>query len=91
MVEVCPEGYTITSASLPSFVAQFGTGTTWEPPFTFTSSLLPFFVYHATPPLNAFDPAPDVVKQLNAQQQTSPYTVTCSNSPAPVTVPALTP
>jgi hypothetical protein len=89
MVEVCPEGGTITDASVPTFVAQFGTRTTWEPPFTFTSSLLPFFVYYTTPPLNAFDPAPNIVKQLDAQQQTDPYTVTCSNSPAPVTVPAM--
>ena len=89
MVEVCPEGGTITSASISSFVAQFGTGSTWEPPFTLTSSFLPFYVYYTTPPLNAFDPAPGIVKQLNAQQQTNPYTVTCSNSPAPVTVPAL--
>jgi hypothetical protein len=89
MVEVCPEGGTITAASVSAFVAQFGTSTTWEPPFTFTASFLPFFVYYATPPLNAFDPAPNVAKQLNAQQQTSNYTVTCSNSPAPVTVPAL--
>jgi hypothetical protein len=91
MVEVCPEGGTITAASVSTFIAQFGTGTTWEPPFTFTASLLPFYVYYATPPLNAFDPAPNVVKQLNAQQQTSTYTVTCSNSPGPVTVPALPP
>ena len=89
MVEVCPEGGTITSASIPTFVAQFGTGSTWEPAFTFNSSLLPFYVYYTTPMLNAFDPAPGVVKQLNAQQQTAPYTVTCTNSPAPVTVPAL--
>jgi hypothetical protein len=90
MVEVCPEGGTITSASISTFVAQFGTGSTWEPTFTFSFSLLPFLVYYTTPPLNAFDPAPGVVKQLNAQQQNAPYTVTCSNSPAPVTVPALT-
>jgi hypothetical protein len=90
MIEVCPEGGTITAASVSTFVAQFGTGSTWEPPFTFTASLLPFYVYYTTPPLNAFDPAPNVVKQLNAQQQTSPYTVSCSNSPDPITVPALT-
>jgi hypothetical protein len=89
MIEVCPEGGTITAASVSTFVAQFGTGSTWEPPFTFTSSLLPFYVSISTPPLNAFDPAPNVVKQLNAQQQTSPYTVACSNSPTPITVPAL--
>jgi hypothetical protein len=89
MVEVCPEGGTITAASVSTFVAQFGTGTTWEPAFTFTTSLLPFYVYYTTPPLNAFDPAPNLVKQLNAKPQTSPYTVTCSNSQTPVTVPAL--
>jgi hypothetical protein len=89
MVAVCPEGGTITSASIPTFVAQFGTGSTWEPPFTFDSSLLPFYVYYTTPPLNAFDPAPGVVKQLNAQQLTNSYTVTCSNNSTPVTVPPL--
>jgi len=90
MVEVCPEGGTISSASVSSFVVQFGIGSTWEPPFTLSSSQLPFLVYYTTSPLNTFDPAPGVVKQLNAQQQSNPYTVTCSNSPAPVTVPALT-
>jgi hypothetical protein len=89
MVEVCPEGGTITSASTSSFVVQFGTGSTWEPTFSLSSSQLPFLVYYTTPPLNAFDPAPGVVKQLNAQQQSTPYTVSCTNSPAPVTVPAL--
>jgi hypothetical protein len=89
MVEVCPEGGTITSASISSFVVQFGTGSTWEPAFTLTSSLVPFYVYYTTPPLNAFDPAPGIVKQLDAQQQATPYTVTCSNNPTPVTVPAL--
>ncbi len=89
MVEVCPEGGTITSASISSFVAQFGTGSTWEPTFTLNSSLIPFYVYYTTPPLNAFDPSPGIVKQLNAQQQNTPYTVSCTNSPAPITIPAL--
>ncbi len=89
MVEVCPEGGTITSASVPNFVAQFGIGSTWEPPFTLSSSLVPFYVYYTTPPLNAFDPSPGIVKQLDAQQQDTPYTVTCSNNPTPVTVPAV--
>jgi hypothetical protein len=89
MVEVCSEGGTITSASIPTFVAQFGTGSTWEPAFTFDSSLLPFYVYYTTSPLNAFDPAPGIIKQLNAQQQSNAYMVTCSNNPTPVTVPAL--
>src|SRR5207245_10835415 len=73
MVAVCPEGGTITSASIPTFVVQFGTGSTWEPAFTFDSSLLPFYVYYTTPPLNAFDPAPGVVSHLNAQRQTNSY------------------
>jgi hypothetical protein len=89
MVEVCPEGSTITSASVSTFVAQFGAGSTWEPTFTLGSSLLPLYVYYTTPPLNAFDPAPGTLKQLNAQRQTNSYAVTCSNNPTPVTVPPL--
>jgi hypothetical protein len=89
MVEVCPEGGTITSASISSFVVQFGTGSTWEPSFTLDSSLVPFYVYYTTSPLNAFDPSPGIVKQLDAQQKDTAYTVTCSNNPTPVTVPAV--
>jgi hypothetical protein len=76
-VPICTEAQTcvLTSVSSTSAVFQFGAGTTWCT--TFTNPKLPITVSwtSANPPLCPFDPIPNVVKTLVAQQGTTAYTV----------------
>jgi hypothetical protein len=77
-VKICDEGCTITFVSVENAVLQFGTAATWGPPFTTNS--FPFLVSYATPPNLALSPAGDpalnTVKEIDAQQQSSDYSVT---------------
>jgi hypothetical protein len=70
---------------------QFGTGSTWAPQFQFTT--MPISVDYSTPnyAIAPFDPAPGVVKQLNAQMGDRPavFQVTDASGARTVTVPAL--
>ena len=70
---------------------QFGTGSTWAPQFQFTT--MPISVDYSTPnyAIAPFDPAPGVVKQLDAQMsdRRAVFQVTDASGTRTVTVPAL--
>lgn len=93
MVPVCDEGCTITAVSSATAVFQFGVGTTWGP--TFIAPTLPLFVSYVSPNpiLSPYDPLPNVLKGLDAQQQATAYTVTYSfaRNTTTVPIPALPP
>lgn len=86
--KIGPEGITIISAPANT-VLQFGIGTTWEPPFALTASSLPLYAYYSV----LGDPAPNILKEIDAQQQATAYTVTYtaagSTTPITVNIPAL--
>lgn len=92
-VTICNEGCTITAISTSTAVLQFGVGSTWGQ--TFTSPKLPLLISYTVPNniLSSFDPAPGIIKGLNAQEQSESYTVTYSLNGKSVTVavPALKP
>lgn len=92
--KVCDEGCTITSVA-PAAVLQFGTGNTWGPTFSISTSQLPLLVSYQAPNtiLSPADPAPGVVKEIDVQQTAAPQTVvyTLAGVPTTVTVPALPP
>jgi hypothetical protein len=77
-VKICDEGCTITFLSADNAVLQFGTGGTWGP--SFTTNSLPFAVNYVSPPNLALspagDPAPNIAKEIDAQRQSSDYSVT---------------
>ena len=77
-VKICDEGCTITFISAEYAVLQFGTEVTWGPSFTTMS--FPFAVSFVSPPNLALspagDPAPNMVKEIDAQRQSSDYSVT---------------
>jgi hypothetical protein len=74
---LCQEPSCVVTAVWTNAVFQFGTGTgaTWCQTITPTP---PLSVNYATPNLAlcAYDPDPGVIKQLDAQQQATPYTIT---------------
>lgn len=94
-VVVGPEGINITAVSNPSAQMWFGIGTTYcATPANI--SVMPLFVSYTSvnPALCATDPAPNVVKQIVAQQQATAYTVTYTSVAGKVVVvsiPALPP
>jgi hypothetical protein len=77
-IKICDEGCTITSVSAENAVFQFGTGGTWGP--SFTTNSLPFAVSYVSPPNLALspagDPAPNIAKEIDAQRNSSEYSVT---------------
>ena len=77
-VKICDEGCTITFISADNAVLQFGTGGTWGP--SFTTNSFPFSVSFVSPPNLALspagDPAPNIAKEIDAQRQSSDYSVT---------------
>lgn len=77
-------GCVVTAVSLPAQF-QFGIGTTWAP---LTAITLPSTVQYsnAHPPLEPYDPAPGVLKVLEAQQGSASYTVTWKDSAGKVHV-----
>ena len=99
-VTICGEGCTITTMPVAT-VYQFGTGTgtTWLPPATSTSSSpeLPLYVSYTSFPVGVppFDPDPGFVKELDVQQSNAAFTVTWTTSGSPMVnvtvVPALAP
>jgi hypothetical protein len=92
-IPIGPEGITITAISNPSALLQFGTGTTWCPAANYSHSLWLVVSYLAPNlPLCPFDPAPGLVKEIDAQQAAAAYTVTFTHAGTTtlVTVPALT-
>jgi hypothetical protein len=74
-VKVCAENASLTAMPVGT-VYQFGTGTTWTPAATSTATVpkMPFLVTFTNFP---FDPAPNVLKELDVQQQAKAYAVTC--------------
>lgn len=96
-VKICTEAQNcdLTAVSNTAAVFQFGagTGSTWCQ--TFTNPKLPIAVSYTSPnpALCAYDPAPNVVKTLVAQQAAAAYTVTVTINGAVtvVPVPALPP
>ena len=99
-VTICGEGCTITTMPVAT-VYQFGTGTgtTWLPPATSTSSSpeLPLYVSYTSFPVGVppFDPDPGFVKELDVQQSNAAFTVTWTTYGSPTVnvtvVPALAP
>jgi hypothetical protein len=77
-VKICDEGCTITFISAENAILQFGTEAMWGPPFTANS--FPFSVSFVSPPNLALspagDPAPNIAKEIDAQRQSSDYSVT---------------
>jgi hypothetical protein len=77
-VKICDEGCTITFVSADNAMLQFGTQATWGPQFTTNS--FPLSVSFVTPANLALspagDPAPNIVKEIDAQRQSSDYSVT---------------
>lgn len=74
-VRVCNENAILTAMPVGT-VYQFGTGTTWVPPATSTAATpkLSFTVAWTAFP---FDPAKNILKELDVQQQAKNFSVTC--------------
>lgn len=70
-VKICNEGGIIISSTAPA-ILQFGAGTTWQAPFPITEFPLPLQVSNTI----LGDPANKVPKEIDAQQQTTAYTIT---------------